>query len=155
MNKTLRKILLTAALTVSLLIALVSCMPAAGESAGQMDFLMPVAMIGILIGLFFFMGRGGKKRAKQEEKMRNEIGVDDEITTIGGVVGRVVSVSEKTLVIETTRDKTRIRVMKWAVKTVDVKASDPVPDEESGSEAADEAAPAPAADEPRGKKLKD
>ena len=50
------------------------------------------------------------------------IKIGDEVTTIGGIVGRVVNVKEDTIVIETTKDRTKIRFLKSAVKSVDVKA---------------------------------
>ena len=59
--------------------------------------------------------------------MRDGLQVGDEITTIGGIIGKIVSVKEETCVIETSRDKTRIRILKSAVKTVDVKAEDAQP----------------------------
>ena len=48
----------------------------------------------------------------------------DEITTIGGIIGKIVSIKDETMVIETTRDATKIRLLKSAVRTVDVKAED-------------------------------
>ena len=48
----------------------------------------------------------------------------DEITTIGGIIGKVVSIKDETLVLETTKDRTRIRILKTAVSRVDVKAED-------------------------------
>ena len=59
--------------------------------------------------------------------MRDSLQVGDEITTIGGIIGKIVSVKEETCMIETGRDKTRIRILKSAVKTVDVKAEDAQP----------------------------
>ena len=56
--------------------------------------------------------------------MRDSIQVGDEITTIGGIIGRVVSIKEETLVLETTRDCTKIRILKSAVRSIDVKAED-------------------------------
>ena len=56
--------------------------------------------------------------------MRNNLQVGDEITTIGGIIGKVVSIKEETLVLETSHDRTRIRILKTAVSRVDVKVED-------------------------------
>ena len=56
--------------------------------------------------------------------MRDEIQPGDEVTTIGGIIGRVVSVKGETFVLATTKDKTKIRFLKGAIRSVDVKAQD-------------------------------
>ena len=56
--------------------------------------------------------------------MRDALQVGDEITTIGGVIGRVVSIKEETVTIETSRDRTKIRFLRSAIRSVDVKAED-------------------------------
>ena len=56
--------------------------------------------------------------------MRNNLQVGDEITTIGGLIGKVVSIKDETLVLETSHDRTNIRILKSAVQRVDVKAED-------------------------------
>ena len=84
--------------------------------------------IGLVIGMFallyFFMIRPQKKREKEEAAMREAIQVGDEITTIGGIIGKVVSIKGETFVLETTKDKTKIRFLKGAIRSVDVKAAD-------------------------------
>ena len=66
----------------------------------------------------------GKKRKKKEQEELNSLQPGDEITTIGGIIGKVVSIKEETFVLETTKDKTRIRFHKGAVRTIDVKVAD-------------------------------
>ena len=56
--------------------------------------------------------------------MRNNLQVGDEITTIGGVIGKIVSIKEETITIETSHDRTKIRFLRSAVRCVDVKAED-------------------------------
>ena len=56
--------------------------------------------------------------------MRDSLQPGDEVTTIGGIIGKVVSVKGETFVLETTKDKTKIRFLKAAINSVDVKASD-------------------------------
>ncbi len=85
---------------------------------------MTVAMIAIIIVVFYFFGmRPQKKQEREAMEMRNNLSVGDEITTIGGIIGKVVSIKEETMVIETTRDHTRIRLLKSAVRSVDVPAN--------------------------------
>jgi len=84
-----------------------------------------IIMIVAMIAIFYFLAiRPQKKQEKEAAAMRDAIQVGDEITTIGGIIGRVVSIKEETLVLETTRDCTKIRILKSAVRSVDVKAED-------------------------------
>ena len=78
----------------------------------------------VMVAMFFFTSRSNKKQEKQAQDMRDSLQVGDEITTIGGIIGKVVSIKEETLVLETSHDRTRIRILKTAVSRVDVKAED-------------------------------
>ena len=95
----------------------------AGNAGAQgiATIVMLVAMVAIF---YFFMYRPQKKQEKEANDMRNSLKVGDEITTIGGIIGKVVSIKEETCMIETGRDGTKIRILKSAVKSVDVKAED-------------------------------
>ena len=81
----------------------------------------------LLVVMYFFMIRPQKKQEKEAQAMRNSLSIGDEVTTIGGIIGRVVSIKDETFVLETTRDRTRIRFLVTAIRSVDVKA------EESGA----------------------
>lgn len=84
-----------------------------------------LAMLAVVVVVFYFFGiRPQKKQEKAAADMRNSLTVGDEITTIGGIIGKIVSIKEETMIIETGRDHTRIRLLKSAVRTVDVKAED-------------------------------
>lgn len=86
--------------------------------AGQL--ISTVAIYAIVIGgLYLWLYRPQQKKRKQEEEMRNSISIGDEITTIGGIVGRVVSIKNDSdsLVIETASEKLKIK--KWAIATVE------------------------------------
>lgn len=84
-----------------------------------------IAMVAIMfVFLYFFMIRPQKKQEKKDAEMRDSLAVGDEVTTIGGIIGKVVSIKGETFVLETTKDKTKIRFLKGAVRTVDVKAAD-------------------------------
>ena len=98
---------------------------ATNDQGGSM--LVTVGMIVIMFVVFYFFGiRPQKKQEKEAAAMRNSLQVGDEITTIGGIIGKIVSIKEETCVIETTRGGTKIRILKSAVSRVDVKAEDSV-----------------------------
>ena len=92
-------------------------------SAGQglISIIMIVAMIAVF---YFFMYRPQKKQEKATNEMRNNLKLGDEITTIGGIVGKIVSIKEETLLIVTSGSNTKIRILKTAVRNVDVHAED-------------------------------
>ena len=93
-----------------------------GNAAGSwMSIIMIVAMLAIL---YFFMIRPQKKQEKETQAMRNALQVGDEITTIGGIIGKIISIKEETCMIETGHYRTKIRILKSAVRNVDVKAED-------------------------------
>lgn len=72
----------------------------------------------IIGGMYLFLFRPQQKRKKQEEELRNSVKIGDEITTIGGIVGRVINIKNDSdsLVIESSSEK--IRIKKWAIATV-------------------------------------
>lgn len=67
--------------------------------------------------MYFFILRPQKKKQKEEQKMRDDVRVGDQIVTIGGIMGRVVTVREDSLVIETGADRNKMTVKKWALQT--------------------------------------
>ena len=86
---------------------------------------MTIGMLAVVFVVFYFFGiRPQKKQERQAAEMRNSLTVGDEITTIGGIIGKVVSIKDETFVLETTRDHTRIRFLKSAIRSVDVRAED-------------------------------
>ena len=90
-----------------------------------MDLVMTLVMlVGVVVVFYFFMYRPQKKQEKQAAEMMNNLAIGDEITTIGGIIVRVVRIKDDTCVIETSKDGTKIRILKSAIKSVDVKAED-------------------------------
>lgn len=80
-------------------------------------------MMVIVIGVFYFlMIRPENKRKKEAEQMRNDLAVGDRVTTIGGIVGTVVSIKDDKFVIETSADQVRMELCKWALSTNDTAA---------------------------------
>lgn len=100
-----------------------------GSSSGAggtiMMVVMMVVMLVLMVAVFYFVGiRPQKKQEKQNNEMRNALTVGDEVTTIGGIIGKVVSIKDETCVIATSHDNTKIRILKSAISRVDVKAED-------------------------------
>ena len=85
---------------------------------------MTVIMIVMLVGMWWFTSRSQKKRDQEAQQMRDSLQVGDEVTTIGGIIGKVVSIKEETFVLETTKEKTHIRFLKAAIRSVDVRVAD-------------------------------
>ena len=81
-----------------------------------LTMLLPFAFI-ILI-MYFLVMRPESKRKKQAEEMRNNLKKGDWITTIGGIYGRVVAITDRTVVIETSEDRVRVEFLKSAIGNV-------------------------------------
>ncbi len=84
------------------------------SGVGIMNF---VVMGLFLLGMYFLLIRPNSKRKKQEDQMRSSLEVGDEITTIGGICGRIVSIKDDadTFIIESGTDRNKIKIKKWAI----------------------------------------
>ena len=90
---------------------------AAATTTGGMG--STILMIVLMIAIFYFlMIRPENKRKKQAEEMRNSLKKGDWLTTIGGIYGRVVRITDRTVVIETSEDRVRIEFLKSAIGSV-------------------------------------
>lgn len=91
----------------------------------------PLGMVifwGLLLAMmYFFMIRPSSKKRKAEEEMKKSITIGDDITTIGGIVGKIVAVKddEDAFIIETGTDRVKLKVKKWSISSVDNKP-DPI-----------------------------
>ena len=82
-----------------------------GEILGT---LVPIIL---MVAIFYFLLiRPQRKRDKAERDMRNSIQVGDEISTIGGFIGKVGGMKDETLVIETSADRTKLKLYRWAIR---------------------------------------
>lgn len=79
--------------------------------------MMYGSLILIFVVMYFFMVRPQKKREKEAAAMRNSLSIGDEVITIGGIVGIVVSLKEDTVVIETGSDRSKIRFLRSAIQS--------------------------------------
>lgn len=81
-----------------------------------------IAIYAVIIALvYLFLIRPNSKKKKEEAEMRNNLEIGDEITTIGGIVGRVVAIKddEDALIIETGSDRVKMKFKKWCISSVD------------------------------------
>lgn len=87
------------------------------------SLIMPIGML-VLLGLvfYFLMWRPQKKQQRETDEMRNSVERGDVITTIGGIVGLVIVVKDNDILLETSGDKTRIQIQKWAVRSIEKKS---------------------------------
>ena len=88
------------------------------ESASALSLVVSMLpQVLVIVIMYFMLIRPQKKKEKETAKMRNNLQVGDEIVTAGGIVGRVVSLREDTLLIETGSNNTKIRIKRWALQS--------------------------------------
>ena len=108
-----------------------SLIPAAANPNDPTGSIMTFVFLGLaVVAMYFFMIRPQKKQKEKETKMRNSVRVGDEITTIGGICGRVLNIKEETIVMETGADRNKMTIKKWALQSVDTIHDDPVEDDD-------------------------
>lgn len=78
-----------------------------------------ITMVLTLALMYFMIYRPQKKQQKKDTEMRNALDIGDEVTTIGGIVGRVVAIKEDTFVLETGSDRMKIRFRRSAIASVE------------------------------------
>ncbi len=74
-----------------------------------------IYLVAMIVIMYFLMIRPQKKRQKEEQAMRDNVQVGDEITTIGGIIGKIVTVKDDSLIIETGADRNRMKITRWAI----------------------------------------
>lgn len=84
------------------------------DTASMVATFIPLILM--IVVFYFLLIRPQKKRDKEVQKMRENIEVADEIVTIGGIIGRVVSIKDDTIVIETAGDRSKIRLARWSIQ---------------------------------------
>jgi len=83
-----------------------------------------VIMIVLMFAVFYFFAiRPQKKQEKETQAMRNSLSIGDEIVTIGGIVGIITNITDETITIISSRDRTRIQFLKSAVSRIQVAAN--------------------------------
>ena len=85
-------------------------------ASGSGSMWSSIIMMALIIVVFwFFIIRPQRKKDKETAKMRSELQVGDEIVTIGGIIGIIVSMKEDSLVIKTGSDRSKVRLARWAI----------------------------------------
>ncbi len=98
--------------------AMMGATDASAQQGGLKDTMPMLIMMAVLFGaMYFFTIRPQKKQQKMEQEIRENTQIGDEITTIGGICGKVVSVKDDTIVIETGSDRVKIKFKKYAIQT--------------------------------------
>ena len=87
---------------------------ASTAGSGMSMLLMVIVMFAVF---YFFVLRPENKKKKKAEEMRNALSLGDEIITIGGMIGKIVQITEDTITFETGEDRVRIQTKKWAIST--------------------------------------
>ena len=84
---------------------------------GEGGYTYIIYFIVIIAVFYFLMIRPEKKRKKKAEEMRSSLEVGTEITTIGGMVGKIVDIEDDFVTFETGEDRVRIKIAKWGIST--------------------------------------
>ena len=120
------------------------------DTAANNGSMMTLVITMVLtLGLMYFMiYRPQKKQQKKDTEMRNALDIGDEVTTIGGIVGKIVMVNPNTIVIETSDDRVRMELTKWAVSQVGVQTGEQ-PEAEKKEKKAEKKEETPAVEAPK------
>ena len=89
---------------------------AAAESTASSSSMI-ILIIAMFAIFYFLIIMPENKKKKKAEEMRSSLTNGDEITTIGGIVGKIVQVTDDTITIETGEDRVRVQLKKWAIST--------------------------------------
>ena len=86
-------------------------------SGGAGSYSGIIVLVVMLVVFYFFLIRPENKKKKKLQEMRTNLQVGDQITTIGGIVGKIVSIKDDMITFETGEDRVRMQVMRWAIST--------------------------------------
>ena len=135
-TSTLMRAAAIVALRVLLVATLSGCFPAStgtgdgesaesGTSTGMGGYTLIIYLVVIVAVFYFFMIRPEKKKRKKAEDMRNSLAIGDNVTTIGGMVGKIVNISDEFITFETGEDRVRIKIAKWGISSTGKDAQEP------------------------------
>lgn len=86
-------------------------------SVGSSGGTMLIMMVGLLAVMYFMVILPEKKKKKEQETLRSSLHKGDKITTIGGIMGKIVDIKDDKIVVESGEDQVRLEMQKWAVMT--------------------------------------
>ena len=84
-------------------------------TASLLTTLLPFVVL--IVVFYFLLIRPENKKKKALSEMRDSLSVGDEVTTIGGILGKVVHIKDDLVTIETSEDRVRIQFTRWAIST--------------------------------------
>lgn len=95
-----------------------------GALGGMSNWIFWIMLVLVVVVFYFLIIRPQKKQEKEQNDMKNSLKVGDDITTIGGIVGRVVKVKDDTFTIITSKDRTRMSFARFALRSIDYRAGE-------------------------------
>ncbi|MDR3278127.1 MAG: preprotein translocase subunit YajC [Oscillospiraceae bacterium] len=90
-----------------------------------MDYTTIIMIVAMIAIFYFFLIRPENKKKKKLAEMRSSLSTGDTVTTLGGILGKVVSINDETITFETGEDRVRVQIAKWAVSTVGKATAEP------------------------------
>ena len=104
------------------------------SAGGAGSTIMYVVMIVLFVAIFYFLiYRPQKKQEKEAASMRENLQIGDEISTTGGILGRVVKIKDDVVTIETGSDRNKLKVFKWAIRAVEIPVNAPDDEEDKSA----------------------
>jgi len=104
----------------------------AGMMGGLLGML-PMILIFVFFA-YFMLYRPQKKQERAVNEMRNSLRVGDEISTTGGILGKIIQIKDEFIIIETGNNKTKMKIAKWGVRAVEFREEEEEDEEEDGGE---------------------
>ena len=83
----------------------------------MMDWTAYIWIGATMLLFYFLLIMPQKKREKKDRILRNSLEAGDHIVTIGGIVGKILTVKEDEITIETGADRTKLTLKKWCVQS--------------------------------------
>ena len=96
--------------------------PEPSAASSIISLVLPIALL-VLMG-YFMLYRPQKKQEKTVNEMRSNLRVNDEISTNGGIIGKIMQIKDDFVIIETSTAKTKMKIAKWAIRAVEYREED-------------------------------
>jgi len=95
--------------------------------------MLPMIVMLVVLG-YFLLYRPQKKQERAIREMRDSLRVGDEIATTGGILGKIIQIKEEFIIIETGNDKTKMKIAKWGIRSVEHREEDDDDEEDDDGE---------------------
>ena len=97
-----------------------------GEAAGGIGVLISTIFpfVLMIVVFYFLLIRPQRKKDKENKQMLASLKVGDNVTTIGGLCGKVISLRDDILTLEVGTDKVKLVFERWAIRDADKPISD-------------------------------